>query len=140
MSICRSEKANSIVVFILCHGVTEKDSTRSTGTLTEDGITINTDWLIEQFLHKKLSGNIPMLFFIDACRYGISIFFVFSTINIINIFIYFRGPNRDFGWKYCSGENNYLQNYDADMYPIGTISDKRYQDVFIAYATLPGKS
>ncbi|XP_060858825.1 caspase-3-like [Metopolophium dirhodum] len=116
MSICRSEKANSIVVFIICHGVTGKDSTRSTGMLTEDGITINTDWLIEQFLHKKLSGNIPMLFFIDACR----------------------GPDRDFGWKYCSGENNYIQNYDDDMYPIGTISDQRYQDVFIAYATVPG--
>ncbi|KAL4105139.1 hypothetical protein QTP88_020411 [Uroleucon formosanum] len=116
MNICNSEKANSIVVFIICHGVTGKDSTRSSGLLTEDGITMNTDWMIEQFIHKKLSGNTPMLFFIDACR----------------------GPNRDFGWKYCNGENNYLENYDADKYPIGTISGKRYEDVFIAYATLPG--
>ncbi|XP_016656485.1 caspase-2-like [Acyrthosiphon pisum] len=112
MDICRSEKANSIVVFIMCHGVTGKDSTKS----SEDGIIINADWLIEQFMHKKFSENTPMLFFIDACR----------------------GPNRDFGWKYCDGKNNYLQNYDSNMYPIGTILDQRYQDVFIAYATLPG--
>jgi len=75
MSICHSEKANSIVVFVMCHGETENDSTRSSGILTEDGIIINTDWLIEQFMHNKLPGNIPMLFFIDACRYGISNFF-----------------------------------------------------------------
>ncbi|CAI6353763.1 unnamed protein product [Macrosiphum euphorbiae] len=24
------------------------------------------------------------------------------------------------------------------MYPIGTISDQRYKDIFIAFATLPG--
>lgn len=68
MNICHSEKANSIVVFILCHGETGKESTRSSGILSEDGITISTDWMIEQFVRKKLSGNIPMLFFIDACR------------------------------------------------------------------------
>jgi len=56
----------------------------------------------------------------------------------INTFFYFRGQNNDFGWKYCNGENNL--NYGADVFPIGTISDKRYEDVFIAYATLPGKS
>lgn len=81
MNICNSEKANSIVVFIICHGVTGKDSTRSSGLLTEDGITINTDWMIEQFIHKKLPGNTPMLFFIDACRYGIVIFLYLLCIQ-----------------------------------------------------------
>jgi len=52
----------------MCHGETGKDSSRSADKLTEDGITINTNWMIEQFIHKNLSGNIPMLFFIDACR------------------------------------------------------------------------
>jgi len=138
MSICRNEKANSIVVFIICHGVSGRDSTKSSGILPEDGFIINSDWMIEQFMHKKLSGHIPMLFFIDACRYGISNIFVLF-MHTINMSIYFRGPNKDFGWKYCSGEDNNLQNYD-DRYPIGTISDRRYEDVFIAYATLPGKS
>jgi len=69
MNICHSEKANSIIVFIMCHGEAGKDSSRSSDILTEDGITINTNWMIEQFIQKKkLPGNIPMLFFIDACR------------------------------------------------------------------------
>ncbi|KAL5239320.1 hypothetical protein ACI65C_006730 [Semiaphis heraclei] len=116
MNICHSEKANSIIIFIMCHGEAGKVSSRSSDILAEDGITINTNWMIEQFIHKKkLPGNIPMLFFIDACR----------------------GQNNDFGWKYCNGENNL--NHGADVFPIiGTISDKRYEDVFIAYATLPG--
>lgn len=139
MNICRTEKANSIVVFIMCHGETGKDLTRSSGIFTEDDITINTDWMIEQFIHKKSPGNTPMLFFIDACRYGINHFFVFF-IHTINTIIYFRGPNRNFGWKYCNSDYNCLQNDGDDLYPIGTISDRRYEDVFIAYATLPGKS
>ncbi|KAL5239178.1 hypothetical protein ACI65C_006588 [Semiaphis heraclei] len=115
MNICHSEKASSIIVFIMCHGEAGKVLSRSSDILTEDGITINTNWMIEQFIHKKkLPGNIPMLFFIDACR----------------------GQNNDFGWKYCNGENNL--HHGADVFSIGTISDKRYEDVFIAYATLPG--
>jgi len=61
-------------------------------------------------------------------------------MHTINISIYFRGPDRDFGWEYCNSENNYLQSYGARRFPIGTISEQRNQDIFIAYATLPGKS
>lgn len=50
----------AIVVFIMCHIVTGKYSIKSSGILTEDSVIINTNWLIEQFSHKKLSGNIPM--------------------------------------------------------------------------------
>jgi len=52
----------------MCHGETENDSVRLSGILTEDGVTINADWMIELFIHKQLSGNVPMLFFIDLCR------------------------------------------------------------------------
>jgi len=37
--------------------------------------------------------------------------------------------------KYCNSKNNCLQNYGADIYPIGKFFNKRYEDVFIEYAT-----
>jgi len=53
----------------MSHGEAGKDSTRSSDILTADGITINTDWIIEQFVPKKITTrNIPKLFFIQACR------------------------------------------------------------------------
>uniref|UniRef100_A0A2S2PQ57 Caspase-2 n=1 Tax=Schizaphis graminum TaxID=13262 RepID=A0A2S2PQ57_SCHGA len=113
VNICYSGKANSIVVFIMCHGHAGKDSTRLSDVFTTDGFTINTNWLIEQFVNKGLTINVPKLFFIDACR----------------------GRNHEFGWKYCDGGNNYLQN--SNKPPI-TIRNLYYRDVFIAYATLPG--
>lgn len=116
INICESEKANSIVVFIMSHGEAAKDSTRSSDILAADGITINTDWIIEQFVQEKLTKNIPKLFFIQACR----------------------GKNSDFGWKHCDGENNCLQNDSTYMYSIGSNIQRRYKDVFIAYATIPG--
>lgn len=51
----------------MSHGEAGKDS-RSADILTADGSTINTDWIIEQFVPKNVFKNIPKLFFVQACR------------------------------------------------------------------------
>lgn len=56
-------------------------------------------------------------------------------MKIIN---YFRGKNSDHGWRLPDAENNRLQN-DSTNLPIGTIINRRYENVFIAYATVPGR-
>ncbi|KAF0755268.1 caspase-2-like [Aphis craccivora] len=116
VNICYNGKANSIVVFIMCHGYAGKDSNRLSDIFSTDGFTINTDWMIEQFTKNGWFTNIPKLFFIDACR----------------------GRNNEFGWKYCDGGNNYLKNDILIKPPIGTFTNHHVRDVFIAYATLPG--
>lgn len=70
---------------------------------------------------------------------GIHIYFVF-LIHKINTSVYLRGDNSDFGWKYHDGENNRLHDDSSIMSPNIKISERRYKDVFIAYATIPGKS
>ncbi|XP_025197088.1 caspase-1-like [Melanaphis sacchari] len=117
IDICHTEKANSIVVFIMSHGEAGKDS-RSVNILAADGIVINTDWIIDQFVpNKKTARNIPKLFFIQACR----------------------GKMSDFGWEYCDGENNVLQNDSSNISSTGNIiHNRRYKDIFIAFATVPG--
>jgi hypothetical protein len=52
----------------MSHGEAGKNS-RSANILAADGIAINTDWIIDQFLPKKKPAKtIPKLFFIQACR------------------------------------------------------------------------
>ncbi|XP_060839944.1 caspase-3-like isoform X1 [Rhopalosiphum padi] len=116
INICHTEKANSIVVFIMSHGESGKNS-RSANILAADGIAINTDWIIDQFLPKKKPAKtIPKLFFIQACR----------------------GKNSDFGWKNCDGENNALQIDSSNISATETIYNRSYNDIFIAFATVPG--
>ncbi|XP_022177870.1 caspase-3-like [Myzus persicae] len=116
INVCVSEKANSIVVFIMSHGEAGKESTRSSDILAADGVPINTDWIIEQFVVNYIE-HIPKLFFIQACR----------------------GKNSDFGWKHHDGEINRLHNDSSSISsPFTTIFERRYKDVFIAYATIPG--
>ncbi|XP_060862115.1 caspase-3-like [Metopolophium dirhodum] len=114
INICEKEKANSIVVFIMSHGEAGKESTRSSNILAADGKLINTDWIIEQFVFNYIQ-HVPKLFFIQACR----------------------GKNSDFGWKYHDGENNHLHDDSTTLSPNTTI-ERRYEDVFVAYATIPG--
>jgi len=57
-----------------------------------------------------------------------------NTLNFLS------GRNNEFGWKYCDGGNNYLKNDILIKPPIGTFTNHHFRDVFIAYATLPGKS
>lgn len=114
INICEMEKANSVVVFIMSHGEAGKDSTRSSNILAADGKLINTDWIIEQFVFNYIQ-HVPKLFFIQACR----------------------GKNSDFGWKYHDGENNHLDDDSTTLSPNTTI-ERRYKDVFVAYATIPG--
>jgi len=60
-------------------------------------------------------------------------------IHTINTSVYLRGKNSDFGWKYHDGENNHLDDDSTTLSPNTTI-ERRYKDVFVAYATIPGKS
>jgi len=61
-------------------------------------------------------------------------------ILTIITYVYLRGDNSDFGWKYHDGENNRLHKDSGTLSPYTTIFERRYKDVFIAYATIPGKS
>ncbi|VVC43788.1 Peptidase C14, p20 domain,Peptidase C14A, caspase catalytic domain,CARD domain,Caspase-like [Cinara cedri] len=120
INTCHNTKSASIVVFIMSHGEAGNNSSRSSDVLTSDGIPINTDWIIEKFGPDKISSSVPKLFFIQACR----------------------GNNIDFGWKSFDNENNRVQN-DAKQtfYAIQeeqSFQNRRYENVFIAYATVPG--
>ncbi|CAH1725817.1 caspase-1-like [Aphis gossypii] len=116
INICHTEKASSIVVFIMSHGEAAKN-TRSANIITADGNKINTDWIIDQFVPKKKPTiSIPKLFFIQACRGEIS----------------------DFGWKYCDGEKNVVQTDSTTISSTGSMYNRRYKDIFIAFATVPG--
>lgn len=64
---CQHKMGDSVVVFIMSHGETSKDS-RSTDILTTDGVNINTDWIVEIIGSDEIFKSIPKLFFIQACR------------------------------------------------------------------------
>lgn len=49
----------------------------------------------------------------------------------------YRGDNIDYGRKSFIDVNNRLQN-DSTNSSIGYIVNRRYENVFIAYATVPG--
>jgi len=51
----------------MSHGEAGEGSTSSSDILAADGIKINTDWIIEQFVVNYVK-HIPKLFFIQACR------------------------------------------------------------------------
>lgn len=51
----------------MSHGEAGEESTRSSDILAADGVKINTDWIIEQFVVNYVK-HIPKLFFIQACR------------------------------------------------------------------------
>jgi len=64
----------------MSHGEAGKDSARSSDILAADGKTINTDWIIEQFVFNYIQ-HVPKLFFIQACRYVYIVFCIFDTYN-----------------------------------------------------------
>lgn len=58
----------------------------------------------------------------------------------MNTCVFLSGKNSDFGWKHHDGEINRLHNDSSSISsPFTTIFERRYKDVFIAYATIPGK-
>lgn len=56
----------------------------------------------------------------------------------IKTFILFRGSNIDFGWKSSDNENNRVQNDTSSFVLPETVHNRQYENVFIAYATVPG--
>jgi len=118
---CHCERTDSIVVFIMSHGEAGENASRSSDILTTEGNKINTDWIIEQFGPEKISINIPKLFFIQACR----------------------GKNLDLGWRSFDNGNGRVQNDSTttsnnNHHSVETIPNRRYENVFIAHATIPG--
>ncbi|XP_050422334.1 caspase-3-like [Adelges cooleyi] len=111
------EKMDSVIVVIMSHGEAGKDSFTSLDIDSADGIKINIDWIIEQFVSKKVSKSIPKLFFIQACR----------------------GKNSDHGTSVPRVENVQVE---VDSIGFGTVKGtsvkRRYEDVFVAYSTVPG--
>lgn len=60
----------------------------------------------------------------------------------LTLIILFSGNNSDFGWKSVDDENNRLQNDSTNDNTIGKnyqkVVNRRYENIFIAYATVPG--
>lgn len=51
----------------------------------------------------------------------------------------YRGTNSDYGWIPSDSGNIRLQNDSTHDSSIGNIVNRRYENVFIANATVPGK-
>ncbi|XP_050537561.1 caspase-1-like isoform X2 [Daktulosphaira vitifoliae] len=112
------QNTDSIIVVIMSHGEAGCDPFRSSDIVTADGHKINTDWIIEQFVSNKSSKNIPKLFFIQACR----------------------GENSDYGWSKPTPHKPSIENDTTSTGTSGTGSalSRRYENIFIAYSTVPG--
>ena len=68
------KNVDSVVVFVMCHGVRARENRRSVDLITKDGNPLNTDWIIEQFMPDKspsattVKERKPKVFFFQACR------------------------------------------------------------------------
>ncbi|CAH1404330.1 unnamed protein product [Nezara viridula] len=119
INLTKSDKLDSVFVFIMTHGMRNNTNHREVQLLMSDSGTINSDWVVDRFtsVHSKHLADTPKIIFIQACR----------------------GEDIDVGYwiENDSGHGNleYNENSDAMRMP----SPKpRYSNLLVVFSTLPG--
>lgn len=117
INLTKSDKLDSVFVFIMTHGMRNDSNPREVELQMSDSGTINSDWISDRFtsVYSKHLADIPKVIFIQACR----------------------GRKFDFGYWFeiNSGHENlvYYDNTDAVKTP-----KPLYSNLLVVFSTLPG--